>query len=94
VGDNTFAHESGIHAHSVLQNPNTYEPFAPEEVGWERRLVVGKHSGRHLLMNLLKEHGITLNREETQSILDAVRQESTHKKRSLTTQELLNLARK
>ena len=91
VGENTFAHESGIHAHGVLQNPQTYEPFAPEEVGWERRLVVGKHSGRHLLTNLLQQHGIILNRDETQLVLDAVRQQSTQKKRSLTTQELLNL---
>jgi homocitrate synthase NifV len=29
VGENTFAHESGIHAHGVLQNPSTYEPFDP-----------------------------------------------------------------
>ncbi|MBF2065223.1 MAG: homocitrate synthase [Calothrix sp. C42_A2020_038] len=94
VGENTFTHESGIHAHGVLQNPSTYEPFTPEEVGWERRLVVGKHSGRHLLIKMLAEHGIVLNHEETQSVLDAVRQESTDKKRSLTTQELLNLARK
>lgn len=94
VGENTFAHESGIHTHGVLQNPTTYEPFAPEEVGWERRLVVGKHSGRHLLMDLLKQHGIFLNREETQAVLDAVRYESIQKKRSLTTQELLNLVRK
>lgn len=91
VGDNTFAHESGIHAHGVLQNPITYEPFAPEEVGWERRLVLGKHSGRHLVSNLLQQHGISLNSEETKSILDAVRQQSVQKKRSLTTQELLNL---
>jgi homocitrate synthase NifV len=91
VGDNTFAHESGIHAHGVLQNPMTYEPFAPEEVGWERRLVLGKHSGRHLVSNLLQQHGISLNSEETKSILDAVRQQSVQKKRSLTTQELLNL---
>ncbi len=91
VGDNTFAHESGIHAHGVLQNPITYEPFAPEEVGWERRLVLGKHSGRHLISNLLQQHGISLNSEETTSILDAVRQQSVQKKRSLTTQELLNL---
>ncbi|MEA5569721.1 homocitrate synthase [Calothrix sp. UHCC 0171] len=91
VGENTFAHESGIHAHGVLQNPNTYEPFAPEEVGWERRLVVGKHSGRHLLISLLQQYGIVLNREESQSVLDAVRQESIQKKRNLTTQELLNL---
>ncbi|MBH8562670.1 homocitrate synthase [Nostoc sp. CENA67] len=93
VGENTFAHESGIHAHGVLQNPITYEPFAPEEVGWERRLVVGKHSGRHLVANLLEQHGIFLNPEETQSVLDAVRQQSVQKKRSLTTEELLNLVR-
>jgi homocitrate synthase NifV len=92
VGENTFAHESGIHAHGILQNPNTYEPFAPEEVGRERRLVVGKHSGRHLLSNLLQQHGIILNSEQTQLVLDAVRQESTQKKRSLTVQELLDLA--
>ncbi|MEM6426849.1 MAG: homocitrate synthase family protein, partial [Cyanobacteria bacterium P01_D01_bin.128] len=24
VGENTFAHESGIHAHGILQNPSTY----------------------------------------------------------------------
>jgi homocitrate synthase NifV len=91
VGDNTFAHESGIHAHGVLQNPITYEPFAPEEVGWERRLVLGKHSGRHLVSNLLEQYGISLNSEETKSVLDAVRRLSVQKKRSLTTQELLNL---
>ncbi|MEH2466751.1 homocitrate synthase [Nostoc sp.] len=91
VGENTFAHESGIHAHGVLQNPITYEPFAPEEVGWERRLVIGKHSGRHLISNLLEQHGIFLNSQETQSVLDAVRHQSVQKKRSLTTEELLNL---
>jgi homocitrate synthase NifV len=93
VGENTFAHESGIHAHGVLQNPVTYEPFAPEEVGWERRLVLGKHSGRHLVSNVLEQHGIFLNSQETQSVLDAVRQQSVQKKRSLTTEELLNLVR-
>ncbi|MEH2252578.1 homocitrate synthase [Nostoc sp.] len=93
VGENTFAHESGIHAHGVLQNPTTYEPFAPEEVGWERRLVLGKHSGRHLVSNLLEQHGIFLNPQETQSVLDAVRHQSVQKKRSLTTEELLNLVR-
>ncbi|KAB8334334.1 homocitrate synthase [Scytonema tolypothrichoides VB-61278] len=91
VGENAFAHEAGIHAHGVLQNPVTYEPFAPQEVGWERRLVVGKHSGRHLLSSILQEHGIFLNSQETQSVLDAVRQESVEKKRSLTVQELLDL---
>ncbi len=74
-----------------MQNPVTYEPFAPEEVGWERRLVVGKHSGRHLVANLLQQQGIDLNPDQTQSILDAVRQHSAENKRSLDIQELLSL---
>ncbi len=93
VGENTFAHESGIHAHGVLQNPLTYEPFAPEEVGCERRLVVGKHSGRHLVTSLLQQNDIFLDAEETQSVLDAVRQQSVKQKRNLTVEELLNLVR-
>ena len=91
VGENTFVHESGIHAAGVLKNPVTYEPFAPEEVGWERRLVVGKHSGRHLVSNLLQQHGVTLEKEETQYVLDAVRHLSVQVKRSLTVEELLSL---
>ncbi|OKH24438.1 homocitrate synthase [Hydrococcus rivularis NIES-593] len=94
VGENAFAHESGIHAHGVLQNPATYEPFSPDEVGWKRRLVVGKHSGRHLVLTLLKEHGITLTREEAQSVIDAVRHMSVNLKRSLTVEELLDIVPK
>jgi homocitrate synthase NifV len=91
VGDNAFAHEAGIHAHGVLQNPVTYEPFAPEEVGWERRLVVGKHSGRHLVLSVLQEHGILLNAEEVPALLQAVRHHAVQIKRNLTVEELLSL---
>ncbi|MBW4518456.1 MAG: homocitrate synthase [Scytolyngbya sp. HA4215-MV1] len=91
VGENTFAHESGIHAHGVLQNPGTYEPFAPEDVGWERRFVVGKHSGRHLVLNVLQQQGIILNSEEVQRVLKAVRHQSVRVKRNLTVEELLSL---
>lgn len=91
VGDNAFAHESGIHAHGILQNPVTYEPFAPEDVGWQRRLVVGKHSGRHLVLSVLQEHGISLDADEIQSVLDAVRQQAIQMKRNLTVEELLSL---
>jgi homocitrate synthase NifV len=91
VGDNAFAHESGIHAAGVLKNPTTYEPFAPEEVGLQRRLVAGKHSGRHLVIAMLQQHGITLGQQEAQVVLDAVRQRSTEMKRNLTADELLTL---
>ncbi|MBD1843953.1 homocitrate synthase [Cyanobacteria bacterium FACHB-63] len=91
VGSNAFTHEAGIHGDGVLKNPSTYEPFSPEEVGWQRRLVAGKHSGKHLVSNLLAQHGIMLELEETRSIVDSVRNLSVQLKRSLTTEELLSL---
>jgi isopropylmalate/homocitrate/citramalate synthase len=49
VGDYGFAHESGIHAHGVLSDPWTYEPYPPELVGNKRRLTVGKQSGKGII---------------------------------------------
>jgi homocitrate synthase NifV len=91
VGSNAFSHESGIHAAGVLQNPSSYEPFNPDEVGAKRHLVAGKHSGRHLVANLLQQQGVDLAKDKAQSVLDAVRQRSLQVKRSLTSEELLNL---
>lgn len=91
VGANAFAHEAGIHGDGVIKNPMTYEPFDPTEVGWQRRLVAGKHSGRHLVTNLLAQQGIMIGDDMAQSVVDSVRTLSVQLKRSLTTEELLSL---
>jgi homocitrate synthase NifV len=91
VGDNTFAHESGIHAHGILQDPSTYEPFDPSEVGRQRSLVVGKHSGRHLINQVLSTQGVHLDADRSQLVLNAVRDRATTLKRSLTVDELLSV---
>lgn len=73
VGDNVFAHESGIHTKGMLKNTNTFEPFPPEEVGNQRRLVIGKHSGRALLKNVLEEHNVLVDEELLSTCLAEVR---------------------
>ncbi|TVQ43195.1 MAG: homocitrate synthase [Gloeocapsa sp. DLM2.Bin57] len=93
VGENAFAHESGIHVHGILQNPHTYELFDPQEVGRERRVVLGKHSGRHAIVNILQELGIFLTPEETHQVLAGVKDLSTQLKRALTTDELINIVK-
>jgi homocitrate synthase NifV len=75
----------------MLKNPVSYEPFAPEIVGGERRLLAGKHSGRHLLEEMLASQGIFLAQEELRSLLESVRNFSTQVKRNLTSEELFNL---
>ncbi|MEN9261212.1 MAG: homocitrate synthase [Thermostichus sp. HHBFW_bins_43] len=95
VGDNAFAHESGIHAAGVLQDPQTYEPFSPETVGGQRRLVLGKHSGRHLLVQLLQEQGIPLDRipsDQLEEILQRVRQQVMQSKHPIPVAELARWA--
>lgn len=94
VGENAFTHESGIHADGILKNPATYEPFSPEEIGTQHRLVAGKHSGRHLVSSLLQKWNIQLNDTEIQIVLDAIRKRSTEVKRNLTSDELLHLVSK
>ena len=68
VGQNAFAHESGIHQDGMLKNRNTYEIMDPQTIGVpESKLVLGKHSGRHALGDRIKQLGYkidddTLNR--------------------------------
>jgi 2-isopropylmalate synthase len=67
VGDNAFAHESGIHQHGMLANPLCYEIMTPMLVGVAKtHLVLGKHSGRAALRNRLEQMGFTLTRDELQ----------------------------
>ncbi|MDJ0273712.1 MAG: 2-isopropylmalate synthase [Nitrososphaerota archaeon] len=74
VGDNAFSHESGIHVHGVINNPATYEPVMPEVVGKRRRIVLGKHSGTHAVLEVLKQHGFNLSHEETRRVLERVKE--------------------
>lgn len=65
VGDNAFAHESGIHQHGVLANPMTYEIMTPQSVGKSgTEMVLGKLSGRHAFADKLESMGYDLGREE------------------------------
>ena len=91
VGTNMFAHESGIHADGVLKNASTYEVFAPEEVGLQRQIVIGKHSGTKALMAKFLEYGIVLSPQEADAFLVRVREASVNMKRALFDKELVYL---
>ncbi len=61
VGQNAFAHESGIHQDGMLKNNQTYEIMTPESVGISKSaLVMGKHSGRHAFRDKIKSLGYEL----------------------------------
>ncbi len=64
VGENAFAHESGIHQHGMLANKQTYEIMDPSSVGLaENKMVLGKHSGRHAFNDRVHDLGFSVDRE-------------------------------
>jgi len=89
VGSNMFAHESGIHADGALKNPKTYEAFQPEEVGLERQIVIGKHSGTASLRAKFLEYGIHLTQHQAEELLPRVRAAAVDLKRTLFDKELI-----
>ena len=73
VGENAFAHESGIHSDGIIKNSATYEPMTPELVGRKRKFIVGKHMGTHGLDNRLKELGLNVDKDQLQQICNDIK---------------------
>lgn len=89
IGSNMFAHESGIHADGVLKHPATYEVIQPEEIGLQRQIIIGKHSGSRAIEIKFQEYGIDLGSEEAMEILPLVRAAAIDLKRTLFDKELM-----
>jgi 2-isopropylmalate synthase len=63
IGDNAFAHSSGIHQDGVIKNRETYEIMNPEDVGVnESSIVLTARSGRAALAYRAKILGYELTK--------------------------------
>ncbi|MBI5308524.1 MAG: 2-isopropylmalate synthase, partial [Planctomycetes bacterium] len=65
VGENAFAHQSGVHQDGMIKERSTYEIMKPADVGLlNNKLVLGKLSGRHAFKERIKELGYDLLEDE------------------------------
>ncbi len=65
VGDNAFAHSSGIHQDGVIKNRETYEIMNPADVGVSQSsIVLTARSGRAALAYRAKKLGYELTKDE------------------------------
>lgn len=93
VGQNAFAHESGIHQHGMMANAQTYEIMTPESIGLSQSvMVLGKHSGKHALVARLSDLGITLNEEQIKELFGRFK-ELADRKKVVTDADIEALAR-
>ncbi|MBO5947356.1 homocitrate synthase [bacterium] len=97
VGDNAFAHESGIHADGALKDRRNYELYDFEELGrgepeiieTGRMITVGEYGGikgfRNVYQNLELEFH---DEDEARNILELARYANVHTQKPLTDSEL------
>lgn len=69
VGENAFAHSSGIHQDGILKKRETYEIMDPQTVGWgATELPLTKHSGRAAVAARLRHLGFRMSDADVQAI--------------------------
>jgi 2-isopropylmalate synthase len=81
VGENAFAHSSGIHQHGILNKRETYEIIDPQSVGWgATELPLTKHSGRAAVQAKLAQLGHVLSDEEMKVVFERFKKVGDSKK--------------
>lgn len=97
VGDNAFAHESGIHADGALKDRRNYELYDYEELGrgepeiieTGRMITTGEYGGIKGFRNVYDNLEIEFKDEhEARNILELVRYANVHTQKPLTSGEL------
>ncbi|MCL4364225.1 2-isopropylmalate synthase, partial [Patescibacteria group bacterium] len=69
VGENAFAHSSGIHQDGIIKNRENYEIINPKEVGIDQsRIILTARSGRAALRYRLQKIGYKINKEKIRLI--------------------------
>lgn len=93
-GSDIFTCESGLHLQGLLNEPKTYEPYAPERVGAQRKLMIGAKTGQYALekqMQLLGQE--KMSKPMLEKCVKMVRQTATRLGRSLNNDELRLICR-
>jgi len=97
VGDNAFAHESGIHADGALKDRKNYELYEFEELGrgepeiveTGRLITVGEYAGIKGFRNVYEKQEIEFKDEdEARNILELARYANVHTQKPLVDCEL------
>jgi 2-isopropylmalate synthase len=92
VGDNAFAHSSGIHQDGFLKEATTYEIIDPLEVGADiSKIVLTARSGRSALAYRFKKLGHDFTRDQVDVLYDRFLIVADEKK-EVTDEDLIALA--
>jgi len=102
VGQNAFAHASGIHVDGALKDRRNYELYDFEELGrgeveiveTGRKILLGEYSGIKGLRNVYGKLQVRFHDDnEAREILELARYANVHKQKPLVDDELIFIAK-
>lgn len=93
LGDDIFKYESGIHVDGITKDSKTYEPYQPSDIGKERKMLIGKHSGKKAVMVKLQELNIDYTYINMEDFLSEIREKSIKLKRNILDGELAQMCK-
>ena len=74
VGENAFAHCSGMHQHGVLASAENYEIMSPMDIGAKGKgIVIGKYSGRHGVKHILEGSGVSVTDAKLGNLMNDIK---------------------
>ncbi|WP_454720198.1 MULTISPECIES: homocitrate synthase [Cupriavidus] len=88
VGGGVFTHESGIHTDGLAKNAATYESFDPAELGRQRSVVLGKHSGSQGVRQAYEALGVVLDEALVGPLLTRIRNHAMQHKQTPSAADL------
>jgi homocitrate synthase NifV len=91
IGEDIFTCETGLHLQGLQRKPLTYEPFCPERVQAERKLLFGSKSGRRAILQHMTQVDNGFSEELTEAAIKTIRETAMRLRRPLNDAEISQL---
>ena len=91
IGEDIFTCETGLHLQGLQIKPETYEPFNPEKVRTERKLLYGAKSGRQAILQRMSQLDTAFSSQVSEKAIQTIRETAAKLQRPLSDVELIRL---
>jgi 2-isopropylmalate synthase len=89
TGENAAKHSSGGHTNAIIQNPLSYQPFDPKEIGNDVTFQFGPFSGGNHAKEIIEQYGYKCNDNEKAAIAQFIKDYHSERRKGITDRELI-----
>ena len=91
LGEHIFFVESGVHVNGIQKNTSCFEPFSPDKVGSQRKVLIGTHTSPAMLAQVLERYGIKATQSESEELMREMRSFARNGKRNPEESDVVDL---